>query len=124
MSTQTIAQWVAAQLAAWGVKAVYGVPGDAILPLLAAFEAHPGLQFYSVNHEATAAFMASAYAKYTGELGVCVATSGPGIANLLNGLPVVPPRHPAGPSARTLSQHQAPIQSGGDRRGLAPIEPG
>lgn len=86
MSTQTIAQWVAAQLAAWGVKAVYGVPGDAILPLLAAFEAHPGLQFYSVNHEATAAFMASAYAKYTGELGVCVATSGPGIANLLNGL--------------------------------------
>ena len=62
------------------------MPGDAVLPLLAALEAYPGLQFYSVNHEATAAFMAAAYAKYTGELGVCVATSGPGIANLLNGL--------------------------------------
>jgi pyruvate dehydrogenase (quinone)/pyruvate oxidase len=86
MTIQTIAQWVAAQLAAWGVKAIYGVPGDAILPLLAAFEAHPDLQFYSVIHEATAAFMAAAHAKYTGELGVCVATSGPGIANLLNGL--------------------------------------
>lgn len=86
MSTQTIAQWVAAQLAAWGVRAVYGVPGDAILPLLAAIAAHPDLQFYSVIHEATAAFMATAHAKYTGELGVCVATSGPGIANLLNGL--------------------------------------
>ena len=58
MTIQTIAQWVAAQLAAWGVKAIYGVPGDAILPLLAAFEAHPDLQFYSVIHEATAAFMA------------------------------------------------------------------
>lgn len=86
MSTKTIAQWVAAQLAAWGVKAVYGVPGDAILPLLAAIEEHPHLQFYSVLHEATAAFMASAHAKFTGELGVCVATSGPGSANLLNGL--------------------------------------
>ena len=86
MSTTTVAQWVAAQLAAWGVKAVYGVPGDAILPLLSAIEGHPQLQFYSVIHEATAAFMASAQAKLTGTLGVSVATSGPGTANLLNGL--------------------------------------
>ncbi|NLY90644.1 MAG: thiamine pyrophosphate-binding protein [Firmicutes bacterium] len=82
----TVAQWVVQQLAAWGVKSVYGVAGDAILPLLAALNEHPQIRFYSVIHEATAAFMASAQAKLTGELGVCVATSGPGVANLLNGL--------------------------------------
>lgn len=85
MST-TVTRWVVQQLAAWGVKTVYGVAGDAILPLLAALNEHPRIRFYSVIHEATAAFMASAYAKLTGELGVCVATSGPGVANLLNGL--------------------------------------
>ncbi|HHT49650.1 MAG TPA: thiamine pyrophosphate-binding protein [Firmicutes bacterium] len=86
MSTTTVAQWVVHQLAAWGVQALYGVAGDAILPLLAALEEHPQIRFYSVIHEATAAFMASAQAKFSGELGVCVATSGPGVANLLNGL--------------------------------------
>lgn len=86
MSEQTVADWVVAQLAAWGVKQVYGVPGDTILSLIGAMEKHGGLKFYSVIHEATAAFMASAQAKLTGQVGVCVATSGPGVANLLNGL--------------------------------------
>lgn len=86
MSRKTVAQWVADQLAAWGVKYVFGVPGDTILPFLDAISRHQNLQFYSVIHESTAAFMASAQAKLTGNFGVCVATGGPGAANLLNGL--------------------------------------
>lgn len=86
MSQMTVAQWVTEQLAVWGVKYLYGVPGEAILPFLEAINNHPTLRFVSVNHEATAAFMASAQAKLNGSLGVCVATSGPGVANLVNGL--------------------------------------
>ncbi len=82
----TVAEWVAEQLAVWGVKYLYGVPGDAILPFLEAVNRHPTLRFIGVNHEATAAFMASAQAKLQGTLGVCLATSGPGVANLVNGL--------------------------------------
>lgn len=79
-------EFVADQLAAWGVKAVYGVAGDAVLPFIDAVQRHPRLNFYGVKHETAAAFMASARAKLTGEIGVCTATSGPGIANLINGL--------------------------------------
>ncbi|NLW56314.1 MAG: thiamine pyrophosphate-binding protein, partial [Firmicutes bacterium] len=86
MSPMTVAEWVAEQLAVWGVKYLYGVPGDAILPFLEAVNRHPTLRFIGVNHETTAAFMASAQAKLTGTLGVCLATSGPGVANLVNGL--------------------------------------
>ncbi|NLY88421.1 MAG: thiamine pyrophosphate-binding protein [Firmicutes bacterium] len=83
---RTVAEFVADQLAAWGVEAVYGVPGDAILPFIDAVETHPQLRFYGVKHETAAAFMASASAKLTGKIGVCTATSGPGVANLVNGL--------------------------------------
>ena len=86
MPPMTVAEWVAEQLAVWGVKYLYGVPGDAILPFLEAVNRHPTLRFIGVNHEATAAFMASAQAKLQGTLGVCLATSGPGVANLVNGL--------------------------------------
>jgi pyruvate oxidase len=81
-----VAEWVTEQLVAWGVNTVYGVPGDAILPLLDAFNKHPVLNFISVKHEAAGALMASAEAKLMDRIGVCVGTSGPGTVNLMNGL--------------------------------------
>jgi len=81
-----IAQWIIAQLSAWGVRSIYGVPGDAILPFIDALAGDNTIWFYAVRHEAAAALMASAEAKLTGELSVCIATSGPGAANLINGL--------------------------------------
>ncbi len=86
MVQRTVADYVLEQLEAWGVRTVYGLPGDAILPLIDAFKRHPKIRFISVKHESAAALMASAEAKLTGGIGVCTATSGPGAANLLNGL--------------------------------------
>ena len=86
MSSRTVAQYLLEQLDAWGARTVYGVPGDAILPFLDAISQYPRLNFISVKHEATAALMASAEAKLMDRLGVCIATSGPGAANLINGL--------------------------------------
>ncbi len=75
------------RLVDWGVKRVYGYPGDGINGLLAAFEKiEDKLEFVQVRHEEMAAFMACAHAKFTGEIGVCLATSGPGAIHLLNGL--------------------------------------
>jgi len=71
----------------WGVKRIYGYPGDGINGIIGAFgrgEARP--EFIQVRHEEMAAFMACAHAKFTGEAGVCLATSGPGAIHLLNGL--------------------------------------
>ncbi|MGZ4112482.1 MAG: thiamine pyrophosphate-binding protein, partial [Tumebacillaceae bacterium] len=82
----TVADTIVQQLAAWGVKRVYGVAGDTFLDLLDAIDRSQQIEFVAVKHESTAAFMASAEAKFTGGLGVCLATSGPGMANLLNGL--------------------------------------
>lgn len=82
----TVADTIVEQLAAWGVKRVYGVIGDTFLDLMDAINRSQQLQFIAVKNESTAAFMASAEAKLTGGLGVCVATSGPGMANLMNGL--------------------------------------
>ncbi len=75
------------RLSEWGVKRVFGYPGDGINGLVGAL-ARTGDQFDFVQarHEELAAFMATAHAKYTGELGVCLATSGPGAIHLLNGL--------------------------------------
>lgn len=75
------------RLVDWGVKRIYGYPGDGINGLLGALEQFEGkLQFIQVRHEEMAAFMACAHAKFTGEAGVCMATSGPGAIHLLNGL--------------------------------------
>ncbi len=82
----TVAQYLVEQMAAWGVRRVYGVVGDTYLPLMDALDSHSTVRFVTVRHEAAAGFMASAEAKLTGRLGVCLATSGPGIANLINGL--------------------------------------
>jgi pyruvate dehydrogenase (quinone) len=71
----------------WGVKRIYGYPGDGINGIMGAFErADDRPEFIQVRHEEMAAFMACAHAKFTGEVGVCLATSGPGAIHLLNGL--------------------------------------
>jgi pyruvate dehydrogenase (quinone) len=75
------------RLVEWGVKRIYGYPGDGINGLLGALEDFTDeLEFIQVRHEEMAAFMACAHAKFTGEIGVCLATSGPGAIHLLNGL--------------------------------------
>ena len=71
----------------WGVDVVFGLPGDGINGVMEALRTHQEkIRFLQVRHEETAAFMACGYAKYTGRLGVCLATSGPGAIHLLNGL--------------------------------------
>src|SRR5438445_82938 len=71
----------------WGVRVVFGLPGDGINGIMEALRRRRDeIRFVQVRHEESAAFMACAYAKYTGRLGVCVATSGPGGLHLLNGL--------------------------------------
>src|SRR4051812_49626002 len=69
-----------------GVERIYGYPGDGINGILGAFHGDPGIEFAQPRHEELAAFMATAHAKLTGRVGVCLATSGPGAIHLLNGL--------------------------------------
>ena len=74
-------------LLAWGVDTVFGIPGDGINGIIEAFrKKQDKIRFIQVRHEEAAAFAACGYAKFTGRLGVCVATSGPGGIHLLNGL--------------------------------------
>ncbi len=81
------AQFMLNRLTEWGIKRVYGYPGDGINGLLGAFhEVSDELEFIQVRHEEIASFAACAHAKLTGEVGVCMATSGPGAIHLLNGL--------------------------------------
>ncbi|HEY3240097.1 MAG TPA: thiamine pyrophosphate-binding protein, partial [Acidimicrobiia bacterium] len=71
----------------WGVEVVFGLPGDGINGIMEALRRRQDrVRFVQVRHEESAALMACAYAKYTGRLGVCLATSGPGGIHLLNGL--------------------------------------
>src|SRR5581483_9901299 len=71
----------------WGVDVVFGLPGDGINGLMEALrERRESIRFVLVRHEEAAAFAATAYAKFTGKLGACIATSGPGGIHLLNGL--------------------------------------
>ncbi|MEA2640101.1 MAG: hypothetical protein QOF51_1495 [Chloroflexota bacterium] len=71
----------------WGVDTIFGLPGDGINGIMEALRTHQDrIRFVHVRHEESAAFMACAYAKYTGKLGVCLATTGPGAIHLLNGL--------------------------------------
>ncbi|GAB6180758.1 pyruvate oxidase [Desulfotomaculum defluvii] len=83
---KTVAEVMVDQLAAWGVKNVFGVVGDGIFYLLDALARQNKIKYYAVRHEETAALMASAYAKLTGEVAVCIGTTGPGMVHLLNGL--------------------------------------
>ena len=75
------------RLADWGVDTVFGLPGDGINGIMEGFRRHQDrIKFVLVHHEEAAAFMATAHAKATGRIGVCLATSGPGGIHLLNGL--------------------------------------
>lgn len=75
------------RLIAWGVDTIFGLPGDGINGVFEALRKQKDrIRFIHVRHEEAAAFMACAYAKFTGRLGVCIATSGPGGIHLLNGL--------------------------------------
>jgi pyruvate dehydrogenase (quinone) len=83
----TVSDFLVARLAAWGVTRIYGYPGDGINGIMGALNrAQDRVRFVQTRHEEMAAFMACAHAKFTGEIGVCLATSGPGAIHLLNGL--------------------------------------
>jgi pyruvate dehydrogenase (quinone) len=84
---KTTSDQVLERLHQWGVRRVYGYPGDGINGLMGAFgRIGDRMRFIQARHEELAAFMACAHAKFTGEVGVCMATSGPGAIHLLNGL--------------------------------------
>jgi pyruvate dehydrogenase (quinone) len=84
---KTVGDFFWERLHQWGVRRIYGYPGDGINGLLGALNrAGDKFEFIQVRHEEMAAFMASAHAKFTGELGVCMATSGPGASHLITGL--------------------------------------
>ena len=87
--SQTVGDFLLDRLSLWGVTRIYGYPGDGINGIMGAFTRSSNGQrpeFIQARHEEMAAFMACAHAKFTGELGVCMATSGPGAVHLLNGL--------------------------------------
>src|SRR5437868_10144667 len=85
--SQTVGDFVVERLHAWGVRVMFGYPGDGINGVFGALNRAGGkIRFIQARHEEMAAFMASAYAKFTGELGVCIATSGPGASHLITGL--------------------------------------
>src|ERR1700712_736781 len=83
----TVGQFLLQRLADWGVKRIYGYPGDGINGILGGFhQVGDRIRFVQTRHEEIASFAACAHAKFTGEVGVCMATSGPGAIHLLNGL--------------------------------------
>ena len=85
--SKTVADFMLERLADWGVKRIYGFTGDGISGILTALDKDDhGIEYVQTRHEEEAAFMACAHAKYSGEVGVCIATSGPGAIHLLNGL--------------------------------------
>ncbi|GHD16512.1 thiamine pyrophosphate-requiring protein [Tianweitania populi] len=84
---ETVADFIWKRLQSWGVRRVFGYPGDGIGGLIGALARTEGaIDFVQVRHEEMAGLMATATAKFTGEVGVCIATSGPGAIHLLNGL--------------------------------------
>src|SRR3989442_4878075 len=84
---QTAADVLIETLLDWDVQVVFGLPGDGINGIMEALRTRQDrIRFVQVRHEESAAFMACGYAKFTGKLGVCLATSGPGGIHLLNGL--------------------------------------
>src|SRR6476469_4655755 len=83
---RTVGQFILERLAEWGVNRIYGYPGDGINGILGGFHQVEDVRFVQTRHEELASFAACAHAKFTGEVGVCLATSGPGAIHLLNGL--------------------------------------
>src|ERR1044072_5356164 len=82
-----VSDYIIDRLQEWGINRIFGYPGDGINGVLGALNrAKDKIKFIQVAHEEEAAFMACGHAKFTGEVGVCLATSGPGAIHLLNGL--------------------------------------
>ncbi|HEX7025650.1 MAG TPA: thiamine pyrophosphate-requiring protein [Gammaproteobacteria bacterium] len=85
--SEQVSDFLINRLHEWGVSRIYGYPGDGINGIMGALDRHSDkVEFIQTRHEEMAAFMACAHAKFTGEVGVCLATSGPGAIHLLNGL--------------------------------------
>ena len=85
--SMTVGDFLVERLYEWGVRRIYGYPGDGINGVFGALNRAEGkIRFIQARHEEMAAFMACAHAKFTGELGVCIATSGPGASHLVTGL--------------------------------------
>src|SRR5690349_20163683 len=83
----TVSDFLVERLSKWAITLIYGYPGDGISGITAALRrAKDNPRFVQARHEELAAFMACAHAKFTGDVGVCLATSGPGAIHLLNGL--------------------------------------
>ena len=98
LMSATVSDFVIVRLREWGVRRVYGYPGDGINGITSALRkagnaSEGGMDFVHAPHEEMAAFMASAHAKYSGKLGVCLVTSGPGAIHALNGLYDAKPDH-------------------------------
>ncbi|HET9597812.1 MAG TPA: thiamine pyrophosphate-requiring protein [Anaeromyxobacteraceae bacterium] len=86
MAAETVGDFILKRLVQWGVRRVFGYPGDGINGIFSGFHRVKELDLVQVRHEEMAAFMACAHAKFTRQVGVCMATSGPGAIHLLNGL--------------------------------------
>ena len=88
--TKLTSDFFVGRLKAWGVTRIFGYSGDCINGVLGALQrpekAGDGIEFIQVRHEEMAAFMAVAHAKFTGEMGVCLSTGGPGATHLITGL--------------------------------------
>ena len=85
--SNTVGDYLLQRVADWGIRRIYGFPGDGINGLMGAMGRMEGkFDYVRVRHEEMSAFMAGGHAKFTGEVGVCLATSGPGAIHLLNGL--------------------------------------
>jgi pyruvate dehydrogenase (quinone) len=87
LHAMTVSDFIVQRLSEWGVHQIFGYPGDGINGILGALNREKeNIRFIQTRHEEMAAFMACAHAKFTDEVGVCLATSGPGAIHLLNGL--------------------------------------
>ncbi len=85
--SETVSDFLIKRITEWGVRRIYGFPGDGINGIIGAIDrAGDAIDYVQVRHEEMAAFMACAHYKFTGEVGICLATSGPGAIHLLNGL--------------------------------------
>ncbi|HEY3663284.1 MAG TPA: thiamine pyrophosphate-requiring protein [Chthoniobacterales bacterium] len=85
--SELVSDFLIKRITQWGLKRIYGFPGDGINGIIGAIDrAGDKVDYVQVRHEEMAAFMACAHAKFTGEVGICLATSGPGAIHLLNGL--------------------------------------
>ena len=117
--SKNVSEFVIDRMEAWGVRRVFGYPGDGVAGLDVALDhanTEGRIKFVQVRHEEMAAFMASAHAKFTGQVGVCMATSGPGAVHLLNGLYDARLDHQ--PVVALVGQHGTPVIGGSDQQEL------